>query len=217
MMEQTDFSVGTNNDWYKKEYEKKIQGMRVLINIMFILSIVQQIFSLQENEYIGILSSEMMEVGNYLIIITEVLIIVLFYKLAKYNEKFKIAGVSRIFSSVSSVLILFGMAAESPFAAFIFAVLMFMFSEASVFFEMQGYADILIGIDNKLSDEWEKLWKITITVNISSFLGIYMAGQYILLDIIVVLLMVGNLIMIVMRIIKLNKTCKALAKHSFDN
>ena len=147
-------------------------------------------------------------IGEVSGIIVSLLYGVVLLKLSSAEEKYKQAGIYYLIVVVESILdLLMWSGSEESVGRLLMTLAITLLSFYATYLEIMAHSSVLIGIDDRLSQDWADIWKFLLGANLGLIGGtVFMLVSIILGTIIVFLSVVFMIIMSVYRIIYLYHT-----------
>lgn len=137
---------------------------------------------------------------------------ILLLKMAPEEEKYKTAGICRIAVGAVGVLSIF---ITGNIAVTLMSIVSFIFSVTGEYNEYKGHAAALSGIDNELSEKWEKLWKWYIGMFIAIAVSLVIMLLMAILGLIILLVsLIGILVVSVIKLVYIYSSAESLNNYA---
>lgn len=207
MMEQTDFSTGADLDFYEREYAKKAVHISKWMKYVFIMYFVDLVGNL--------IGKFMPGVASIIGLLCTILYALIYFKLSEYQDEFKTTVICSIVGGVLSFSTNIIAGTQLLVLVIISALTLIVSSILVLYYEMKAYSNILVGVDEKLSQDWELLWKFTIVALIGVIVSIVLS--YLLWTVGLIALVIfgiGVIVTSIMRVINQYKSYKAFEKYA---
>ncbi len=201
--------IGSEEEQNEDKVERS-ESLGTKVRIIFVLSILQTIFSIFEIvEKVPVLYY----IGAYGSIVVGIIYAVILLLMAQESDRFKTAGVCYMIVALGSIAV--GFLLKGLIGALL-ALVIFVLSCVALYQEIHGYSDTLSGISDTLAMKWCEIWKNLLIC----YIVIY-ACRIILVALLPVLAIIGMLlgcigliIVEIMRLICLNDTARTFDTYA---
>ena len=192
----------------QKETDTRALAIGKWLWFLFLLIIPSTIAGILTLNFVAQKVPIVYRVGEILKIVVALLYGAILLKLSSAEEKYKKAGIYQLVAVAGTLLnmLIWGGTEDAPgqlFTSLPFGII----SLYGTYFEFMAHSSVLIGIDNRLSEDWVDLWKRVLGANIGIIGGsIFMIVSLILGGIIVIAAAVYLIIVSIFTLMYLHRT-----------
>ena len=158
-----------SNQRQNEKISRRSTGLVKWFRALFWLNIIAAVVSFTDTEYIKEASLQIYTLGEIVSVVCYIIYSLILFRISSEEDRYRTAGIFNLISVAISVFDVagFGAATESTDSSFIFFILASgIVSFLGEYYECNAHSAVLTGLNNKLSDNWTKLWKWFIGVKL---------------------------------------------------